>query len=96
MKSIKELLILVDREIDGMHFKTGICNLIMKLWFHCIIEREEWYKLETYIYVNNPDVITMDGWDNDKLSEGLLWWSSGDKKPRHKYLQILIENCDED
>lgn len=95
MRTTKELLILLDREIDGNYFLTGLCNLLANLLESDIIDAFEYHRLNRYIYYNNPVTIGMDSWDNKKLSESLYWWPEEEKEPRHEYLQILIKNCDE-
>ena len=95
MRTAKELLVLLDREIDGGYFKSGLCALIGALLIYEIIDCYEYYELDSYIHVNNPHAIGMNGWDNKRLSERLFWWPQGDKEPRHEYMKILIENCDE-
>ena len=94
MRPIKELLEILDREIDGEYFKTGLCLLMVSLWRHDIININEWNKLEAYIYVNNPDAISMDEWDNQRLSQSLFWWNPGEREPRHEYVRILIDRID--
>ena len=95
MRTIKELLILLDKEIDGIHFRYGLCNLVMQLVSHNIISRDEMRKILDYIHVNHPIAVGMEGSNDEWSIKNLYWWPEGERRPRHKYMKILIENCDE-
>ena len=93
MRTIKELLILLDKEIDGEHFTGGLCVLMATLHENNIISTKEWRMLFDYINNNNPDVINMENKDNRSVDESAYWWIFGKKEPRHRYLQYLISRC---
>lgn len=95
MRTTKKLLILLDREIDGEHFRGGLCDLMSELYFNDIISSEEWDKLFDYIHVNHPITVGIEGWNDEWSIEHMYWWPEGKRRPRHKYMKILIKNCDE-
>ena len=90
MRSIKDLLILLDEEIDGKHFTGGLCVLMTELHDHDIISSEEWHELSAYLKDNNPDAINLENKENRNVNESVYWWLFGAKEPRHRYLQYLI------
>lgn len=95
IRPIKKLLKILDREIDGEYFETGLCSLMVSLWRHDIINIDEWHSLYRYMYANNPIAMGMDKWDKNgwnKKRLGVLWWKEGAKEPLHEYLQILIND----
>ena len=90
MRTIKELLLLLDDEVDGIHFRYGLCNLVRILVFDNIISLDEMRRILDYIYVNHPITVGMEGSDDEWSIKNLYWWPKEEKEPRHKYLQILI------
>ena len=77
-RHIVELLQLLDKEVDGPHFATGLCGLINNLTNHTFLTYDENTKLFHYLRdVSNKTIHS-------------YWWEEGLREPRHKWLRKRI------
>jgi len=82
-RSIVELLKLLDKEIDGPLFYSGLCFLITSLFVNGELSFFEQTLLDNYIRKNKPY--------NVKHAYFPYWWPRMEKEPRHKFIQKLIK-----
>jgi hypothetical protein len=78
-RSLIELLKLLDEEIDGLYFESCLCLLIKEMYFHSLLDAEEYNMLSVYIHEHKP------------FNATLFWFPIGEREPRHKFLRKLIK-----
>lgn len=82
-RSIIELLELLDKEIDGPLFYSGLCFLISHLFGNGELSLSELTLLDDYIKKNKPHYVNRAYFP--------YWWLVGEREPRHKFIQKLIK-----
>jgi len=85
MRSKVELLKLLRKELHGHMFGGALCGLTLDLLDCGVITEGEKYKLKYLIYDNRP-----------KDNCGLFFFPIGEREPRDKFLQELIEKYEHD
>lgn len=82
-RPIKELLLLLLKQIYDLNIITGLCHTINSMKYFYIISLEERIILLDYIYENRPFGIV-----GDRIAG--YWWTEGDKPPRIYFVNELI------